>query len=94
MSFRSKGLTADDIQSIATFLENAFELDLSENKIEYLPRGVPNSLQALNMSKNRFHSLIGFDQITSLRMLKLFGNKIERLVTFAFSYFLFCNLCY
>jgi hypothetical protein len=79
VSYRSKGLTADDVQSIVTFFTAAIELDLSDNKIESLPRGIPTNVLALNLSKNRFHSLIGFDQVRSLRMLKLFGNKIERL---------------
>jgi hypothetical protein len=78
VSYRSKGLTADDVQSIVTFFTSVIELDLSDNKIECLPRGIPMNVLALNLSKNRFHSLIGFDQVRSLRMLKLFGNKIER----------------
>jgi hypothetical protein len=80
VSYRSKGLTADDVQSITTFFTTAVELDLSDNKIEYLPRGLPGNILAINLSKNKFHSLIGFDQVRSLRMLKLYGNNIERLV--------------
>jgi hypothetical protein len=78
VSYRSKGLTADDVQSIITFFTTAVELDLSDNKIEYLPRGLPINILAINLSKNKFHSLIGFDQVRFLRMLKLYGNNIER----------------
>jgi len=78
VSFRSKGLTSDDLQSIATFFSKATELDLSDNKIEFLPRGVSCNLSALNLSKNCFQSFVGFDQIRNIRLLKLYGNKIER----------------
>lgn len=78
LSFRSKGLTADDIHGIASLLANAKELDLSDNAIDKLSRGFPMSLQALDLSTNKFTNLAGFENLRNIRMLILQHNKITR----------------
>lgn len=78
VSYRGRGFTSEDIQSIATFFQNVNELDLSENKLDILPRGVPSVVEALNLSKNRFKNLVGFDQMRGLCMLRLYKNQLER----------------
>jgi hypothetical protein len=78
VSYRGRGLTSEDIQGIASFFENVSELDLSENKMDVLPRGVPADVEALNLSKNRFKNLVGFDQLRGLCMLRLYRNQLER----------------
>mmetsp|Transcript_27029 Transcript_27029/g.50529 ORF Transcript_27029/g.50529 Transcript_27029/m.50529 type:complete len:893 (-) Transcript_27029:266-2944(-) len=76
LSFRSKGLTADDIQGISSLLAHAKELDLSDNCIDKLSRGFPLSLIALDLSNNRLPSLAGFENLRNIRMLRLQHNKI------------------
>jgi hypothetical protein len=78
LSFRSKGLTADDIQGISSLLANTKELDLSDNDIDKLSRGFPMSLIALDLSSNRLPSLAGFENLRNIRMLRLQHNKITR----------------
>lgn len=81
VSYRGKHLTADDVHNISRLFVDVSSVDLSHNILDCMPKGLPPTLVSLNLSFNRFHSLVGFENIRSIRMLCLSHNHIERLYT-------------
>jgi Leucine-rich repeat (LRR) protein len=53
---------------------------LSQNKTNMLPRGIPSSLIALDLSYNLFATFPSSEKLHNLLELKLSNNSIERLV--------------
>ena len=77
-SFSHKGLTNDEVRTILLMFCRVETLDLSYNSINALPRGIPRTLKALNLSNNSFGKLLGFSNVENLVELNLSQNHIER----------------
>ena len=78
VSYRGKHLTADDVHNISRLFIDVSSVDLSHNILDCMPKGLPPTLVSLNLSFNRFHSLVGFENTRNIRMLCLSHNHIER----------------
>lgn len=76
-SFRHGNLTAESSVAGIHTLVNLKALDLSYNKINSCPRGLPSKLIALDLSFNLFSSINGF-KMMNLIELKLKSNRIKR----------------
>ena len=77
-TFRHQFLTTDKAEILLAQLNNLQALNLSQNKLDSLPRGIPSCLIALDMSFNFFTSFPPSDRISNLIELKLSNNNIER----------------
>jgi hypothetical protein len=87
ISFSGKGLSSEDVSCIITLFGSAKEINLSTNKMDCVPMGLPSQLLALNLAHNKFRSLVGFEQLKCLRLLKLQNNSITRYVNYKYIYF-------
>lgn len=79
-TFRHQFLTTDKAEILLAQLHNLQALNLSQNKLDALPRGIPSCLIALDLSFNFFTSFPSSDRISNLIELKISNNNIERLV--------------
>jgi Leucine-rich repeat (LRR) protein len=79
-TFRHQCLTTDKAEILLAQLYNLKALNLSQNKMEAVPRGIPSSLIALDMSFNLFTSFPTSERLSYLIELKLANNTIERFV--------------
>lgn len=59
-------------------------LNLSNNKIEFLPDNLPNSLEKLQLSNNNIKSIINIQKLTNLKELLLNNNNITLNENFRF----------
>ena len=79
-TFRHQFLTTDKAEILLAQLNNLQALNLSQNKLDSLPRGIPSCLIALDLSFNLFSTFPSSDRISNLIELKLSNNNIERWV--------------
>jgi len=76
-TFRHQYLTTDKAEILLAQLHNLKALNLSQNKIDALPRGIPLSLIALDLSFNSFSTFPISERLHNLIELKLSNNNIE-----------------
>jgi Leucine-rich repeat (LRR) protein len=79
-TFRHQFLTTDKVEVLLAQLHNLKALNLSQNKMNMLPRGIPSSLIALDLSYNLFATFPSSEKLHNLIELKLSNNSIERFV--------------
>lgn len=79
-TFRHQFLTTDKVEVLLAQLHNLKALNLSQNKMNMLPRGIPSSLIALDLSYNLFATFPSSEKLHNLMELKLSNNSIERFV--------------
>jgi hypothetical protein len=76
-AFRYQNITIDNAEKFISHLTSVKALDLSFNKLSTLPRCIPQSVIALDISANSVFSLDGFKRIDNIIELKLRNNKIQ-----------------
>lgn len=77
-TFRHQFLTTDKVEVLLVQLNNLKALNLSQNKMNILPRGLPSTLIALDLSYNLFATFPLNEKLHNLIELKLSNNSIER----------------
>ena len=77
-TFRFQFLTDAKAEVLLSQLPNLLALNLSQNKLEDVPTGIPPTLIALDLSFNLLTSLSDSRRLTNLIELKLSNNAIER----------------
>lgn len=76
-SFSNKKLQADASVALTSKMPFLKALDLSHNRIHFIPRGFPATLAALDLSYNQFALISGMNHVRSLIEIKLTHNSIE-----------------
>ena len=77
-TFRQQCLTTEKAEILLAQLNNLKALNLSHNKLDMLPRGLPSTLIALDLSYNMFTSFPRSERIHNLIELKISNNSIVR----------------
>ena len=77
-TFRQQCLTTEKAEILLAQLNNLKALNLSHNKLDMLPRGIPSTLIALDLSYNMFTSFPRSERIHNLIELKISNNSIVR----------------
>lgn len=78
ISLSNCNLRSENILTRVANMLNLKALDLSYNKIDCLPRGLPSSLIAINLSYNRINNVLDFSTHCKLIELHLSNNQIVR----------------
>lgn len=76
-AFRYQNITIDNAAKFISHLTSVKALDLSFNKLNSLPKCLPQTVIALDISANSIISLNGFKRIDNIIELKLRNNKIQ-----------------
>lgn len=79
----NKKLTVDAAQKLISKLPFLKALDLSKNQINSVPRGLPATLIAIDLSYNLFADISGLNKMKSITELKLNNNAIESMIGIA-----------
>ena len=80
ISLRFRNLSVEKVKARVELFLHLTALDLSHNRIDEFPRGLPYTVIALNLSHNLIKSLSTFKTYCSLIELQLRDNDISRLV--------------
>lgn len=78
VALQYKNLTGDSIIGILLEFPNLTALDLSNNRIETIPRALPSNIIGLNLSNNELARLEGISNCSHIIELKLCSNGIDR----------------
>ena len=82
-TFRNQYLTAEKAEVLVSQLSDLVALNLSNNRIDKWPRGMPLSLIALDMSYNAFKTFPPSTRLKNLIELKISNNEIDSIVGLA-----------
>lgn len=77
VTFRNQNLTTEKAEVIIAQLRDLVAIDLSHNRMNALPRGIPYSLIALDLSFNKFRSFQTTHRLSNLVELKITNNFID-----------------
>ena len=82
-TFRNQYLTAEKAEVLVSQLSDLVALNLSNNRIDKWPRGIPHSLIALDLSFNAFKTFPSSTRLKNLIELKISNNEIDSITGLA-----------
>ena len=76
ISFSNKKLIAEAVPRTLHGYPNLHTVDLSRNKINTVPKGIPSKVIALDLSHNLFTTITGMNRVSQLIEIRLTHNKL------------------